>query len=223
MGIHQSFFAIERPTPFFEYVQTLQNATSLTTYTFTNANINGPGLIVVGYHQERASTTASTLSSSTIEGSAATSAVTRAQNGSTSVTTGLIYHRIASGSTATIALTFSAAPSRCRIAIWRINDNVSDTPFTTANDGAASGTGLSVTLNSLPVRSVGIAVQTNGTNGTSMTWTNATERYDLLIGTGTTTQASGADFITSQTENRTISTSHSNSAQAIGIAAAAWI
>jgi len=208
--------------PTVTYVTLVDDTTAQTTYTFTNASIGAPGLIVVAYHAEVAAATARTFVSATIDGNAATSVATIAQNGTTSTTTGLISRRITSGSTATVSITFSGALTRSRIAIWRINNNVSDTAFTTSTAGAASGTGLSITLNSVPANAVGMAAQTNGTDNTPMTWTNATERYDSIIGTGTTTQASGADFVTTESGNRTITTSHASSAQAMTLAAAVW-
>jgi hypothetical protein len=208
--------------PSIEYVTSLENTSSLTTYTFTNANIGGPGLIVVSYHQERTSSTPFAFSSGTIGGSEATSAVTRAQSGTTSTTTGLMYRRITSGTTATVTVTFLGAPARCRIGIWRILNTMSDTPTQTENNGASSGTGLSLTLNSLSAKSVGIASQTNGVQGTTITWTNANRDYSLNIGSGTTTYTSGASFITVSSGNRTISSSHASSNQAISAVAAAW-
>jgi len=55
-----------------------------------------------------------------------------------------------------------------------------------------------------------------------MTWTNATERYDSVIGAGQVTQASGADFVTTESGNRTITTTHINSSQAISLTGAVW-
>jgi len=208
--------------PTVTYVTLVDDLTNQTTFTFTNASIGAPGLIVVGYHTEITGTTARTFVSATIGGSAATSVVTRAQTGVNSTTTGLISRRITSGSTATVSITMSGASLRARIAIWRINNNVSDTAFTTATAGASSGTGLSATLSSVPVNAVGMAAQTNGTDNTPMTWTNATERYDSIIGVGSTTQAAGADFFTTASGNRTITTTHISSSQAISLTGAVW-
>jgi hypothetical protein len=224
MGIQQSFF-VDRPTPLLQYITTSTILSGLTTYTFSDVNIDGPGLIIVGYHTERSGTTPNLYSSSTIGGSSATSVVTLAQSGSsgsTSVTTGLISRRITSGTTATIEITFDAAPLRCLIGIWRLQFNNSDTAFTTSSAGSASGTSLSTTLNSLPVRTVGVAVTTVGINGLRVTWTGATEVYDLDIGSGTTTGTSAANFTRQNSGSLTISTSHTNSSQAIGLVAAAW-
>jgi hypothetical protein len=221
MSLMQTLLAGQN-LPEITYVTLVDNATALTTYTFTDANIGAPGLIVVGYHAELAAATARTFVSATIGGSAATNVVTRAVNGVTSVNAGLIARRILSGSTATIAITFSGAQSRCRIGIWRINNNNSDAVSFSATAGAASGTGLALTLNGLPKNAVGIAVQTNGTDLTPMTWTGATERYDSIIATGVTTQTSGADFFTVEPQNLTITTAHANSAQAIASVAAVW-
>ena len=221
MTIMQALLGVQN-LPEVTYVTFVESNTALTTYTFTNANIGEPGLIVVGYHAELAAATARTFVSATIGGSAATNVVTRAQNGTSSVTTGFISRRITAGSTATITITFSAAQTRCRIGIWRINNNNSDTVAVAASVGATSGTGLSMTLNSVPKNSVGIAVQTNGIDTTPMTWTNATERYDSIIGTGATTRTSGADFVSIQAQNITVSTTHTNSTQAIAATAAVW-
>lgn len=207
--------------PTVTYVTLVDNATAQTTYTFTDASIGAPGLIVVAYHTEVQGSTPRTFVSATIGGSAATSVVTRAQTGVNSTTTGLISRRITSGSTATVSITMSGACLRARIAIWSINNNVSDTAFTTASAGAASGTGLSLTLNSVPANAVGMVAQTNGVENTAITWTNATERYDSQIGAGAT-QASGADFFTTASGNRTITTTHISSSQALSAAAAVW-
>jgi hypothetical protein len=218
----KNFFLCGGVPPEITYVTFIDDATAQTTYTFTNASIGAPGLIVVAYHAEVSSATARTFVSATIDGNAATSVATIAQNGVTSTTTGLISRRITSGSTATVSITMSGACLRARIAIWRINNNISDTAFTTSTAGAATGTGLSITLNSVPANAVGMAAQTNGTNDTPLTWTNATERYDSVIGSGATTQASGADFVTTASGNITITTSHASSAQATSLAAAVW-
>ena len=73
----------------------------------------------------------------------------------------------------------------------------------------------------MSTNNAGVCAQTNGTDTTSMTWTNATEQYDVSLGAGTT-RMSGADFITVSSGNRTVSTSHASSAQPIGLVGVVW-
>jgi hypothetical protein len=221
MGISQALAGSYR-VPTIQYI-TLSNITlGQTTYNFTNVNIGGPGLIVVGAHAEAAATAARSITTFNINGTAATDAGTRAQGGTTSVISSVRTRVITSGTTANVSITFNLGMARCRIGIWRILEYNSETSAAGNTASATSGTSLSTTVSSIPFGSVGVVIQTNGTNDTPMTWTNATERYDSIIGTGTTTQASGADFTITTPGSRTISTSHTNSAQPITLVAATW-
>ena len=208
--------------PSITYITFTSNTASLTTYTFNNVAIGGSGLIAISVHNEIASSPARSITSATVNGNAAIIAtqIGSALN-STSTNTGVIYYRVTSGTTANISITFNAAPGRCGIGVWRIQNNISDTPIQTKTATAISGTGLTITFSSLTTNNIGVCAQTNGTDGSVMTWTNATENYDNSLGAGTS-QMSGANFLTSTSGNRIVSTTHANSSQPMTLAGVVW-
>ena len=202
------------------YITFTSDTVSRATYTFSGVSIGGPGLIAVSVHAEAPSGVRS-ITTATINGVAATIASQLVQGTTQPTTTGIIYLRVTAGTTADISITFTAAPSRCGIGVWRIQNNISDTPLQSQTAGLNSGTGLTITFTSLTTNNVGVCAETNGTDTTSMTWTNATEQYDVSLGAGTT-RMSGADFITVSSGNRTVSTSFVNSAQPITLVGVVW-
>jgi hypothetical protein len=204
------------------YITSSSNNSSLATYSFPSTNIGGPGLIVVAFHSERGNPLIQTPTI-TIGGISATIAGdSYSGTGSPNISTIIAYVRITSGTTANISITYPATQTRIGIGVWRIQNNISDTPIQVQKSAANSGTGRSITFTSLGINDLGICAQTNGTQGTSMTWTNATEDYDSDIGSPAGTRISGASFITSSSGNRTITTTHSNSAQAITLLGVVW-
>ena len=204
------------------YLSNTTNLAAQTTYTFASVAIGGPGLIAIVVHAE--SNPTRTFTSATIGGLSASIAVTQTQPFSPapgSVTTAIIYRRITAGTTANVVLTFSGVMSRCSIGAWRINGNASDTPRQTQNAlNIAGGTTLSITFTSQLAGALMLCGQTNGTNTTPMTWTNATERYDADI--GTLSQVSGADFSPLLLGSRTITTTYASSAQSQVLVGATW-
>jgi hypothetical protein len=204
------------------YITSLSNNTSTTSYSFSATSIGGPGLIVVAFQTERTTALIQTPTI-TIGGVSATIAGDSfSGNNSPNISTLIAYARITSGTTANISITYPSAQTRIGIGVWRIQNNISDTPIQVQKSAANSGTGLSITLTGLTSNNLGVCAQTNGTQGTSMTWTNATEDYDSDIGSPAGTRISGASFITSSSGNRTITTSHTNSSQAITLLGVVW-
>lgn len=203
--------------PTISYIGLVDDISSQSSYTFNTTAIGGAGLIVVAVQTE-ASASSRPLTSVTINGTTASIV----QNINQGVCVGAIVQLVvASGSTADIVVNFSSAQVRCRIAVWRITNYNSSTAVTSSNSSAASGTGLTVTLNSLTASNVVIAGYTIGTQSLPVTWTNATERYDSNIG-GANTGASGADTKTTSSGSLSITTSNSSSTQPIILVAAAW-
>ena len=210
------------PSKSLTYITSTSNNSSLATYSFPSTNIGGPGLIVVAFHSERGNPLIQTPTI-TIGGVSATIAGdSYAGTGAPNISTIIAYARITSGTTANISITYPANQTRIGIGVWRIQNNISDTPIQVQKSAANSGTGRSITFTSLGINDLGICAQTNGTQGTSMTWTNATEDYDSDIGSPAGTRISGASFITSSSGNRTITTTHSNSSQAITLLGVVW-
>ena len=202
------------------YLSNTNNAAGQTSYTFTNVAIGGPGLIAIVVHAE-AGSSGRILTSATIGGLSATIAVNTSVFGLTQSNTAIIYKRITAGTTATVVLTFNGAMSRCAIGLWRINGNASDTPRqTVSSSSTAANTTLSITFTSQLAGALMLCGQTNGTNATPMTWTNATERYDVDF--ASSTQVSGADFSPLLLGSRVITTTYASSAQAQTLVGATW-
>jgi hypothetical protein len=203
--------------PTIEYIGLVESSSVSSSYTFTNANIGGPGLIIVAVHSEQNST--STLNSVTIGGSAATIAVNGNLSGE--LITAFAAREITSGSTATIVVTYSGAQDCCRVAVWRVTNYNSETALATNSASAASGSGQSLTLNSLPVGAVAVAAYSVTVENIRVTWTGVTEKYDSNIASATTS-GTGGDATTTVAGNLTISTAHSSTNNAQLLVAAAW-
>jgi hypothetical protein len=160
------------------------------------------------------------ITSATINGnSVSIQQVGQGPGGVAYTNTGIIYGRVTSGTTANISVTLSGAAVRCGIGVWRIQNNNSDTPVQTQTASLTSGTGLTITFTGLTTYSLGICAQTNGI-ANPMTWTNATENYDVQL--AALTEMSGANFLTTTTGNRTITTSHSISNQPLTLVGVVW-
>lgn len=203
-----------------DYITFTSDTTSQTTYTFSGVPIGGSGLIVITVHNE--STVAfRPITSATIDGNVATIASQVGQGPGTAAftNTGIIYRRVTGGTTADISITFSGTVSRCGIGVYRIQNNLSDTPVQSQTSSLVAGTGLTITFTGLTSGNAGICAQTNGI-ANPMTWTNATENYDVQLVSAS--EMSGANFITTSSGNRTISTSHLNSSQPLTLVGVVW-
>lgn len=205
------------------FVSTAQNTSGLTTYTFTSQNLGGPGLCVVCVHAEVGGNTGRVVNSVTIGGVTSTQAaqVNSAQN--TTATTSAIFYLRQNATTANVVVNFAAAPSRCFISVFRVLNNISDTPSQTRTSTATSGTGLSLAFTSLPADAVGLACETIGLDSvTGTAYTNATLVYNTSAGGGTT-RINGANFVTTAAGNLTVSVSHTSSTQPLTMAGAVWV
>ena len=208
--------------PSVSFVGTASISSGATNYTFANVNLGGPGLCVIGIHAESGAA-GRAINSVTVGGLSASVAtqVTTAIN-STSTVSGLYYIRQGTSS-GNIVINFNNSVSRCIISVYRILDNKSDIPNQIRTTSATSGTGLSVTFNNLLEEGVGVVAYTAGSDGiTSVNWNNVNLRYNFSLGSGTS-RVTGGDFVTLTAGDRTISVSHTNSVQTIGLAGAVWI
>lgn len=206
-----------------DYASLSLNNTSATGYTFTGVSILGPGLIVVVSHIE--ATANRQIASVSINGNAATIAQQITQGTGASFTnTGISYFRVSGGTTANIIVTYNGSVSRCGMSVFRIQNNISDTPIQSQTTALNSGTNLSLTFTSLTANNVGILGQTNGAELASISWSGATSRYNTPIAApGGNTRVSGADFLTSSSGNRTITTTSSpSSLQPLTLVGVVW-
>jgi hypothetical protein len=176
------------------YIGGTANTSGLTTYTFTDHAIGGPGLIVVGVSHESST---SDISSATIGG---LSARIVAQAGGGGVATGaaILSARITSGTTATIVVNFADAPVRCQVNVWRLQHVRSDTEHAVDTD-AVTATTISTNVDVLQ-DGAAIGVMTGNDGTVAVTWAGVTENYDGNIGGGNT-RASGGSLATTATES----------------------
>jgi hypothetical protein len=194
-----------------------------TTYTFTSQS-TGVGLVVVAVSCQ--SSTQRVLSSATIGGNPATIITSVTSVGGGSQGTNPVQYALIQGVTTTstndISVTWDGQCLNTNCAVWRINDYNSTTPVWSGGTfNNYQSTGLSLTTSSLNGTNVGIFASVLGANNTPVTWTNATERYDGTIEAGVPS-TSGADFSTTTTGTRAVSTSHNNNAFGEVLIGAVW-
>lgn len=211
-----------RTAPIMSYIGATFSLSGVSQYTFTNLNFDGGnGLYVLSVQAEAASANR-TINSVIVGGVTASLAYQLTTPINTTSTIGGLFYLRQSASSNTVVINFSAAPSRCYVAVYRITNNLSDIPYQGRTASASSGTGLTISFTSLSTNSVIISSQTNGLDTAGpITWTNATSVYDLSLGTGTT-RITGATSSVANGGNLTISTSHANSTQPILLVGASW-
>lgn len=202
------------------YIGSTNNTGGGTTATFTNHAIGAASsdrLVVVGINYEDPGQPV--ISGVTIGGVSATEAV-QVQSSNRGCS-GIFYLKVTSGTTADIVVTYALGIDRSRINVWTIKDQGQDAAVATDSGNAASGTGLSMSVD-IPANGCAIAVDTHGTGGTTTTWTGATDSHEGNIGSGTYGSAAETQPTGSARNAHTISTSHSNSTQGIAACCAVW-
>lgn len=171
-------------TPTITFLQCTNNTSDLTTYSFAGVNIgtaNATRSLVISV-SGRDSATVFTVSTVTVDGSGATERLEL----NVGDTVGDLY-TIAwpTGTTATIAVTFSEAVITAGICVGTLNDAASLVPNDTAsvNNGT---TGTTITLDT-DVSAFGVAVGFCFSGNDTWNWTGLTERDDHEVapaGTG---------------------------------------
>ena len=164
-------------------------ATATDTYTFTNHGIgaaHADRVVVVAVALESVD-----ISSVTIGGVAATLAVTVTDSGS-GMRQALYYRAVASGTTATVVVTATAATANgCSIASFRVI-----TPNATPTD-SDSTTGTSLSTVTCPAKGVIIGASSIHIHGNTCTWSGLTEVFDESLAFR---QAHSGGMLTSLTE-----------------------
>jgi hypothetical protein len=205
-----------KPAVVVDYRNTYVNGTSTATPSFASCDIGTAAsdrLVVVGAAGEGNSGV--TLSGVTIGGNAATQAAAGAFSENNA---GLFYLRVASGTTATIAVTFSSAKLRSGIVVYALYNVVSDTPYDT-NTAGASATSVSVTSFASPAKGAVIGVASKSSASISG-WTNLT--LDSSVAMGGTNNISGASKATSTGSGGETITATSSGSSRCQIAVASW-
>jgi hypothetical protein len=177
---------VEDPTPgagplVIEYLTAAVNATDLTTYTFSTQSLGTAAAdrkIVLGI-STRGSAQRS-ISSVTIGGVTATVLATQSFGGSTFNRMALYVADVPTGATGDVVVTFSGSVLRCGVGLWKVTGANS---AQLAHDvGAVTGDPSSKTL-VVPANGGVIAYSfaADGTAPRTVTWTNATERFDAAV------------------------------------------
>lgn len=157
-------FTVVRPgKPYYTFGEIKVDGTDLTTYSFTSTAIGtaAANRLVVVAGKAVSGTTGRTLSSATIGGVSATIVIQHDLNAGQTDLTFIIAAVVPTGTTATVALTFSGGMGRCGIGSFALYRLAS----TTATDTASDGTDV-VTLDVDTVAgSIVIAVVGDGASG----------------------------------------------------------
>ena len=181
--------------PTIEYIGITYTGTNATNYTFNNVNNGGPGLIAVVIHCGN-NVYYSDLSNQKIGGVAATQ-VTTNQN------TKIIYRYISSTATTTsVSFTLSSPPDYgLAISVFRIRNNVSNTPYTTDTTGVNLAGQVIYNFGTIPEKACVLvgSTLTNAASPSSNTFTLATEKYDT--GPSNQFKYSAGTYITTTTGN----------------------
>lgn len=176
----------------------LGSTAGVTTYTFTDAAIGAADStrqVVVCVMQ--VTDVLRTISSATIGGVAATIDVQ--QNASAQDSAGLIRAAVPTGTTATIAITFSGQTTRCYCVVYSMLNAATGTPDTDSHGG---GSGVKTIALDIPANGLGLAAAgANHSSGISgFTWGGLTEDVDrATINTGNQQSTAFGAFATAQT------------------------
>lgn len=159
------------------YSQVLTNTADSTSYSFSSTSIGtepaaGQKRYIVLVVGQLGGSNAN-LNSLTIGGNA----VTIIDNGTTSANVKIGMLEVPTGTTATVAATFSATRYACAIAVYFV--------YTTGSslDVVGQGSGTSTANVNTEAGGVVIAGSLDSTYTTSVTWTGVSEQYDAALGT----------------------------------------
>ena len=160
------------------YVTQTSSSSNATAYTFSSTSIGtaaGDRIVVVSVSGSASDESGNAMASLTVGGIAATKAAEAWHNGKL---TAIWYAAVPTGTTATIVATFGDSQTRCSIAVHTLT-GASASPSDTAT---TSGSGSSLSLSALTIPTDGVAI-VSFANGSSsiVTWTNATEDYDVAV------------------------------------------
>lgn len=207
-----------RPARALSYIGNVSSTTDGTSYTFSNASIGGPGLIVLCIHAGQGSFTNYTVTGCTIGGIDATLNVNISSPDSVCIASAVI----TSGTTATITFTTSTTVLRAVVGIFRITGYLNGSPFSTASTTTGTGGVRSVTLDR-PANGFLIAGSSHADSST-FTWTNATEQYDVTL-SETSNSFTGASATNTAADTVTITVTSTDTAPSGGyvLGAATWV
>jgi hypothetical protein len=195
-----------KPTISITYIGQTYNSSSEYSYSFTNVDIGGPGLIAIAV---TLGGTSSTISNQRI-GGVACSKVSGGQR-----STHIFYRSItATGTTTSVSFSLDNAPiDGAALNVYRIQNNVSNTPYATASISTGSQF-VDFSFGTVPENGAVIVSSSavGGTSPISCTYTVVTERYDSSKSPLNGFNWSGGSYITPSTTTLTPRCNWSNGA-----------
>ena len=186
------------------------------TNVYSGTSTNGGGLYCLSVQSE--ATASRSITSVTINGTNANFIANNGIGSPVFIGASLYWFRT-TASSFDIVVTFSGNVSRGGFALWSIENVNSDIPVQTATSTTTTGavTTLNTTFSTGFVGGdIGIIVQTNGTQNSNISWTNATERFESTV--ESLVNFGGADFIVPDGNNYTVTTNFDTST-AVGVGA----
>lgn len=164
------------PTIQATYIGETRSTTNALSYTFTSQSYGGEGYIVVAIASTSTIQQSPSITSVSIAGKAATNLYSAPQTATLSP--GFWAVRLTGGTSGDIVVNYSVAQLGCSIAIYRIQNNISDTynqrTFATLNSGA--GTTLTKTFASnVNSNDIVLALAITDNAASTETWTRPTE------------------------------------------------
>lgn len=186
------------------------------TSVYSGTCTNGPGLYCLAVQSEASASRS--VTSVTINGASANFIADNTIGSPVFIRANLYWFRTTASSFDIVA-TFSGTVLRGGFALWSIENVNSDIPVQqgTSSSTTADVTSLDTTFSTAFVGGdLGIIVQTNSVQNSSISWTNATERYENTV--ESLVNFGGADFTLPDGNNYTVTTNFSSS-KAIGLGA----
>lgn len=235
-AVHQVLAAIAAapppaPSVTVEYGTFSENTASQSSYSFSALSIPGPGLIVVSVVSENSNTAVGALTPSSVTIGGVTATLLDSGIAKETVST-ITADRTAvslwaaagvTGTTATVAVSYSGAQSRCIVGTFRVSGAASSTPSVTAVskfDGSAVAGGVAAGTASLSFSSGAVAVYAIGA-GDATLGTTSGGTQDFAGGTITTTWYRGGR-VQSSASSTTVSNTFSGNTQGVVAVGAAW-
>lgn len=177
------------------FLQTAQDGTNLTTYTFATQNLGTAAsdrYIIVAISGREVGGGSATVSSCTIGGVTATINKQAEANGDQLA---MCVANVPTGATGDIVVVWSTGMTDCFIAAYRATSLASTTATDTGSSTAAAPTyDIDVVAGGFA-----IAISKDRSGAATATWTNLTEDYDSKDGSGNDISGSSKEFATTQT------------------------
>lgn len=177
------------------YTDSSASNTDLTTYTFSSLSIGEASTsrhVIVAVLASNSAATVSTVSTLTVGGvSASLAKRATATNGIAEIWIAAV----PTGATGNVVVTFNAGNNRASVGVWAAYNLLSATATDSDESNADPG------VISIDVQAGGILVAGvySSTGTVSYTWTNITERFDIVVETSRRASGASLDFAAAQT------------------------